>query len=106
VFQDGPVDLVPVAFKVNQATTVELSVHAALNKAVLRLLMSTIEASVFEALCPNYKNKPQAVVESITQTRLDAKGNPVTSSLAQYHSLLMQFAHHSLTNVNSQLILL
>lgn len=92
VFQDGPVDLVPGAFNVNQATTDELTVRASLNKAVLRLSLSTIEASVFEALCPNYTNKPQAAVESISQSRLDAEGNPVTMSIATYHTMLMQAA--------------
>jgi hypothetical protein len=92
VFQDGPVDLVPAAFNVNQATTDKLSVRSTLNKAVLCLALSTIYALVFEALCPNYTTEPQAAVEAITQTRLDAEGNPVTSSVAQYYQLLMQAA--------------
>jgi hypothetical protein len=72
--QDSPVGLTEAAFNVTNAT-VDNRVMENIQRAILRLAISTIEKDIFVHQCPGYTNRPHAAVEGITQTYPDASGH-------------------------------
>lgn len=96
--QDGPVNLVPAAFNVTNATTDETALLSKIRHSVLRIAEPTILHEVFIQLCPNYTNKPQAAVEGISQSYLDPQGNPVQQSVNQYYHRFQIAARPVLAN--------
>ncbi len=75
VLQDGPIMLEASDFNLQNANTNFVMISKEIDGKILKLAWHQLCASIFNKLCPGYSNQPQAVLEPIKQSYLDAKGN-------------------------------
>ena len=88
VHQDGPVMLAASDFNLQNANMDSVAIAANINGKILKLAWHQLCASIFTELCPGYSNQPQAALEHIKQSYVDADGNLCTPMFAHYQCMM------------------
>jgi hypothetical protein len=89
VLQDGHVLLEAPDFNLQNATTNSTGIAMEVDAKILKLAWHQLCASIFNELCPGYSNQPQAALEHIKQSYLDAEGNLVCTPVFAYCQQMM-----------------
>ena len=85
VLQNGPVLLQASDFNLQTANTNSQDIAAEIDGKIVKLAWHQVCASIFNKLCPNYSNQPQAAIEHIRQSCVDGDGNIVCTSVFAYY---------------------
>jgi hypothetical protein len=89
VLQDGPVLLEVSNFNLQNENTNASGIRMEIDRKILKLAWHQLCASIFNELCPGYSNQPQAVLEHIKQSYIDADGNNVCIPVFAYYQRMM-----------------
>ncbi len=89
VLQDGPVLLEVPDFNLQNAMTNFTGIAMEVDAKILKLAWHQLCASIFNKLCPGYSNQPQAALEHIKQSFLDAEGNLVCTPVFACYQRMM-----------------
>ncbi len=93
VLQTGPVLLQASDFNLQMANTNSQDIALNIDGKILKLAWHQVCASIFNELCPNYSNQPQAAIEHIKQSYVDGEGNVVCTSVFAYYQRMMNAMH-------------
>ena len=89
VLQTGPVLLQASDFNLQTANTNSHDIALEVDGKILQLAWHHVCASIFNELCPNYSNQPQAAIEHIKQSYIDGNGNVICTSVFAYYQHMM-----------------
>ncbi len=89
VLQDGLVLLEAPEFNLQHATTIAIGIAMEVDGKILKIAWHQLCASIFNKLCPGYSNQPQAMLEHIKQSYIDADGNLVCTPVFTYYQHMM-----------------
>jgi hypothetical protein len=89
VLQTCPVLLQASDFILQAANTNSQDIALDVDGKILKLAWHQVCASIFNELCPNYSNQPQAAIEHIKQLYVDGNGNVVCTSVFAYYQRMM-----------------
>jgi hypothetical protein len=89
VLQDGPVLLEASNFNLQNTNTNASGIGLEIDGKILKLAWHQLCASIFNKLCPGYSNQPQAALEHIKQSYIDADGNNVCILVFAYYQRMM-----------------
>jgi len=89
VHQDGPVMPAASDFNLQNANTDSVSIAAEIDGKIIKLAWHQLCSSIFTELCPGYSNQPQAALEHIKQSYVDAEGNLVCTPVFAYYQCMM-----------------
>ena len=89
VHQDGPVMLSASDFNLPNANTDSVAIAADIDGKIIKLAWHQLCSSIFTEICPGYSNQPQAALEHIKQSYLDADGNLVCTPVFAYYQRMM-----------------
>ena len=89
VLQNGPVLLQASNFNLQTVNTNSQEIAAEIDGKIVKLAWHQVCASIFNELCPNYSNQPQAAIKHIRQSYVDGDGNIVCTSVFAYYQRMM-----------------
>ena len=89
VQQSGPMLLRASDFNLNVANTDAHDIARDIDQKILKMAWHQICASVFEEICTGYTNQPQAALDHIKQSFVDAEGNTVCIPVYAYYQRMM-----------------
>jgi hypothetical protein len=89
VHQDGPVTLAASDFNLPNANTDSVSIAVEIDGKIIKLAWHQLCSSIFTELCPGYSNQPQAALEYIKQSYVDAEGNLICTPVFAYYQCMM-----------------
>ena len=93
ILQNGPVPLQASNFNLQTANSNSQEIAAEIDGKIVKLAWHQVCASIFNKLCPNYSNQPQAAIEHIRQSYVDGDGNIVCTSVFAYYQRMMITMH-------------
>jgi hypothetical protein len=89
VLQDSPVLLEASDFNLQNRNTNASGIGLEIDGKILKLAWHQLCASIFNELCPGYSNQPQAALEHIKQSYINADGNNVCIPVFAYYQRMM-----------------
>ncbi len=87
--QDGPVLLQASNFNLATANTDANAFAINTERKILKIAWHQICTSIFNEICPEYSNQPQAALEHIKQSYQDGDGNVVCTPAFAYYQRMM-----------------
>ena len=88
VLQNGPLSLHASDFNLQTVNTNQ-DIAAEIDGKIVKLAWHQVCASIFNKLCPNYSNQPQAAIEHIRLSYVDGNGYIVCTSVFAYYQRMM-----------------
>jgi hypothetical protein len=87
--QDGPILLQASNFNLATANTDANAFAIDSKRKILKIAWHQICTSIFNVICPEYSNQPQAALEHIKQSYQDGDGNIVCTPVFAYYQRMM-----------------
>ena len=81
-----PIDLSAARDFSTEATIKDKILYESIQEKVSRMYFDPIMRDLFEKICPNFSNKPQAHVERVSMNVVDSDGNTITMNADSYNS--------------------
>jgi len=90
--RDGPITLGVADFNLAEANVDAETIRDTIQAKILKLGFKQICSSIFQQLCPGYRDKPHAALEHIRQSAPGPDGQMVTASVIEYFQCMMNAA--------------
>jgi hypothetical protein len=90
--RDGPITLGVADFNIAKANVDAETIRDIIQAKILKLGFKQICTSIFQQLCPGYRDQPHAALEHICKSSPGPDGQMVTASVIEYYQRMMNAA--------------